>query len=130
MLFDAKNLMSNKQAITATAASTDIIDRGDTKDVGKAGDIPLCIQVTEAFNNLTSLTIELQTDDNSGFSSAATLFSLVVPLASLTLGYQTPVIVLPQKTERYLRLNYTVTGTAPTLGKVMAGIVAGVQTNG
>ncbi|EMA2711280.1 hypothetical protein U2H84_005186, partial [Pseudomonas aeruginosa] len=49
MLFDKKLLMSNAQAITASAASTDVIDRGDTKDVGRAGDIPLCIQVVEAF---------------------------------------------------------------------------------
>lgn len=129
MLFDAKLLMSSAQAITATAASTDIIDRGDTKDVGRAGDISLLIQVVEAFNTLTSLTIDLQTDDNSGFSSPRSLFQVVVPLADLKLGYQTPVITLPQKTERYLRLNYTVTGTAPTLGKVTAGVVAGVQTN-
>ncbi|HHM6439591.1 Bbp16 family capsid cement protein [Pseudomonas aeruginosa] len=129
MLFDKKLLMSNAQAITASAASTDVIDRGDTKDVGRAGDIPLCIQVVEAFNTLTSLTIELQTDDNSGFGSPRSLFSVVVPLADLNVGYQTPVIVLPQKTERYLRLNYTVTGTAPTTGKVTAGVVAGVQTN-
>ncbi len=129
MLFDAKLLMSSAQAITATAASTDIIDRGDTKDVGRAGDIPLLIQVVEAFNTLTSLTIDLQTDDNSGFSTPRSLFQVVVPLADLKLGYQIPVITLPQKTERYLRVNYTVTGTNPTLGKVTAGVVAGVQTN-
>ncbi len=33
------------------------------------------------------------------------------------------------KMERYIRLNYTVTGTAPTTGKVTAGITGGVQTN-
>lgn len=130
MLFDKKLLMSNAQAITASAASTDVIDRGDQKDVGRAADIPLCILVVEAFNTLTSLTIEVQADDNSGFSSPRILFSVIVPLADLKLGYQTPVITLPQKTERYLRLNYTVTGTAPTTGKVTAGVVAGVQTNG
>lgn len=129
MLFDAKLLMSSAQAITATAVSTDTIDRGDTKDVGKAGDIPLLVQVVEAFNTLTSLTIELQTDDNSAFSTPRSLFSVVVPLADLKLGYQVPVITLPQKTERFLRMNYTVTGTVPTLGKVTAGVVAGVQTN-
>ncbi|MFJ1336763.1 Bbp16 family capsid cement protein [Pseudomonas caricapapayae] len=129
MLFDAKLLMSSAQAITASAASTDVIDRGDQKDVGKAGDIPLLVQVVEAFNTLTSLTIELQADDNSGFSSPRSLFTAVVPLADLKLGYQLPVITLPQKTERYLRMNYTVTGTAPTTGKITAGIVAGVQTN-
>lgn len=129
MLFDAKLLMSNAQAITATAASTDIIDRGDTKDVGRAGDIPLLVQVVEAFNTLTSLTIELQTDDNSAFSTPRSLFSVVVPLADLKLGYQIPIITLPQKTERFLRLSYSIAGTNPTLGKVTAGVVAGVQTN-
>lgn len=129
MLFDAKLLMSSAQAITASAASTDVIDRGDSKDVGRAGDIPLAIQIVEAFNNLTSLTIELQTDDSSAFGSPRSLYSVVVPLADLKLGYQAPVITLPQKTKRYLRMNYTVTGTAPTTGKVTAGIVAGVQTN-
>ena len=129
MLFDAKLLMSNAQAITATAASTDIIDRGDTKDVGRAGDIPLLVQVVEAFNTLTSLTIELQTDDNSAFSTPRSLFTVVVPLADLKLGYQIPIITLPQKTERFLRLSYSIAGTNPTLGKVTAGVVAGVQTN-
>lgn len=129
MLFDAKLLMSNAQAITASAASTDIIDRGDSKDVGRAGDIPLVIQVIESFNTLTSLTIDLQTDDSSGFGTARSLYQIVVPLADLKLGYQTPVITLPQKTKRYLRVNYTVTGTAPTAGKITAGVVAGVQTN-
>ena len=129
MLFDAKLLMSNAQAITASAASTDIIDRGDSKDVGRAGDIPLVIQVVEPFNTLTSLTIDLQTDDSSGFVAARSLYQIVVPLADLKLGYQTPVITLPQKTKRYLRVNYTVTGTAPTTGKITAGVVAGVQTN-
>lgn len=129
MLFDAKLLMSSAQAIVATAVSTDTIDRGDTKDVGRGGDIPILVQVVEAFNTLTSLTIELQTDDNSAFSTPRSLFSVVVPLADLKLGYQVPVITLPQKTERFLRMNYTVTGTVPTLGKVTAGVVAGVQTN-
>ena len=129
MLFDAKLLMSNAQAITASAASTDIIDRGDSKDVGRAGDIPLVIQVVEPFNTLTSLTIDLQTDDSFGFGAARSLYQIVVPLADLKLGYQTPVITLPQKTKRYLRVNYTVTGTAPTTGKITAGVVAGVQTN-
>ncbi len=30
---------------------------------------------------------------------------------------------------RYVRLNYTLVGTAPTTGKVTAGIVAGHQEN-
>ncbi|MGP0189565.1 Bbp16 family capsid cement protein [Klebsiella quasivariicola] len=129
MLLDQQALFSAAQAITATAASTNVIDTGSNKDVGKYGDIPLLIQVFEGFNNLTSLTVTVQTDDNSAFSSAADVLSMTIPLASLVLGYKSPVITLPMKMERYIRLNYTVTGTAPTTGKVTAGITGGVQTN-
>ncbi|HDS4235643.1 Bbp16 family capsid cement protein [Klebsiella pneumoniae] len=129
MLLDQQALFSAAQAITATAASTNVIDTGSNKDVGKYGNIPLLIQVVEGFNNLTSLTVTVQTDDNSAFSSAADVLSMTIPLASLVLGYKSPVITLPMKMERYIRLNYTVTGTAPTTGKVTAGITGGVQTN-
>ncbi|MDT9812319.1 Uncharacterised protein [Klebsiella pneumoniae] len=129
MLLDQQALFSAAQAITATAASTNVIDTGSNKDVGKYGDIPLLIQVVEGFNNLTSLTVTVQTDDNSAFSSAADVLSMTIPLASLVLGYKSPVITLPMKMERYIRLNYTVTGAAPTTGKVTAGITGGVQTN-
>ena len=129
MLLDQQALFSAAQAITATAASTNVIDTGSNKDVGKYGDIPLLIQVVEGFNNLTSLTVTVQTDDNSAFSSAADVLSMTIPLASLVLGYKSPVITLPMKMERYIRLNYTVTGTALTTGKVTAGITGGVQTN-
>lgn len=131
MLLDAQNQFSNAQAITATAASTNVIDTGSTKDDGKAANIPLLIQCVEDFNNLTSLTATLQTDDAEGFGSAVDLYEVTIPLADLVAGYQTPVITLPQGVKRYLRLNYTVTGaTAPTAGAVTAGLVAGVQTNG
>ncbi|WP_130952466.1 Bbp16 family capsid cement protein [Klebsiella pneumoniae] len=129
MLLDQQALFSAAQAITATAASTNVIDTGSNKDVGKYGDIPLLIQVVEGFNNLTSLTVTVQTDDNSAFSSAADVLSMTIPLASLVLGYKSPVITLPMKMKRYIRLNYMVTGTAPTTGKVTAGITGGVQTN-
>ncbi|HHL3717673.1 TPA: Bbp16 family capsid cement protein [Klebsiella pneumoniae] len=129
MLLDQQALFSAAQAITATAASTNVIDTGSNKDVGKYGDIPLLIQVVEGFNNLTSLTVTVQTDDNSAFSSAADVLAMTIPVASLVLGYKSPVITLPMKMERYIRLNYTVTGTAPTTGKVTAGITGGVQTN-
>lgn len=130
MLFDAKLLLSNQQAITATAPSTDVIDTGSEKDVGKGGCVPLVIQVTEDFNTLTSLAVAIQTDSDSAFGSPKTLATVTILLADLKAGYISPVITLPQGCERYIRLNYTVTGTAPTTGKVTAGIVAGVQTNG
>jgi hypothetical protein len=60
MIFDMQTLLSDAQAITATAASTNIIDLGPinagfARDIGKGRHIPLRVQVVEAFNNLTSL---------------------------------------------------------------------------
>ena len=57
MLLDAQNLFSDAQAITATAASTNVIDTGSAKDDGKGAGVPLLIQCVEDFDNLTSLTI-------------------------------------------------------------------------
>lgn len=142
MIFDRTLLFSNAQAITASAASTDVVDLGATgtvygaaaalaRDVGKGQGIPIDIQVVEAFNNLTSLTIAVECDDNSSFSSAKVVMSTTIALAGLTVGRVASIVAVPPGiNERYMRINYTVTGTAPSTGKVTAGIVAGVQTNG
>ena len=143
MIFDKTLLFSDGQAITASAASTNVVDLGATgtpygataalvRDIGKGKMIPLSISVTETFNTLTSITISLQTDDNSSFSSPKTVASTgAIALADLKAGAQIPFPdYLPQGTdERYLRVYYTVTGTAPTTGKFTAGVVAARQTN-
>lgn len=136
MIFDQQSLLSDAQAITATAASTNILDLGPIKagivrDIGKGAQIPLLVQVVEAFNNLTSLAIALQVDDNSGFSSATTVWTTTVVLADLKAGKVVIPEYIPRGTnEQYLRLNYTVTGTAPTTGKITAGVTMGNQSNG
>lgn len=136
MIFDKQTLLSDAQAITATAASTNVIDLGPIKtgivrDIGKGKQIPLLVQVVEAFNSLTSLTVALQVDDADTFPSAKTVWSTVVLLADLIAGKVVIPEYVPRGTnERYLRLNYTVTGTAPTLGKITAGVTMGNQSNG
>ena len=136
MIFDQQNLLSDAQAITATAASTNTIDlspikAGIVRDIGKGKPIPLLIQVVETFNTLTSLTIALQVDDADTFPSAKTVWSAVVALADLKAGKVIVLEFIPRGTdERFMRLNYTVTGTAPTLGKITAGVTMGNQSNG
>lgn len=140
MIFDRSLLMSNAQAITATAASTDVIDLGATntvfgaatalvRDIGRGYEIPLRVQVVTAFNNLTSLSVSVQVDDSSSFSSPKTVqISQAIPLASLIAGYVfEEVALIPGVNERYMRLNYTVVGTAPTLGAITGGITLANQ---
>lgn len=136
MIFDNQTLLSDQQAITATAASTNTLDLGPIKsgivrDIGKGKPVPFLIQVTETFNNLTSLAFALQVDDNSGFSSAKVVWTQTVVLADLKAGKVVIPEYIPRGTdELYARLYYTVTGTAPTTGKVTAGVTMGNQSNG
>lgn len=140
MIFDQTLLFSSAQAITADAPSTNILDLGATgtvygaaaalsRDVGRSDDVALLVQIVENFNNLTSMDIVIQTDDNVGFSSPRDVLRQTLTLAQLTAGRTSGIIRLPPGvSERYLRIYYDITGTAPTTGKVTAGIVAAVQT--
>ncbi len=143
MIMDASELFSDQQAITADAASTNILDLGATgtiygaasalvRDIGPGSRIPLLVTVTETFNNLTSMTIAIQTDDNSSFSSATTVWGpMSYTLAQLAVGakYLLPDIIPVGTNERYVRLYYDITGTAPSTGKITAGVVLARQTN-
>lgn len=138
MILDNQTLLSNAQAITADAGSTNQIDlspraSGLVRDIGPGKPIPLLVQVVEAFNNLTSIVVSVQTDEDSAFGSPTTVASTgAIPLASLVAGYQFNLDYVPRGTkERYMRLYYDITGTAPTAGKITAGVVhGGHQTNG
>lgn len=142
MIFDDTLLFSNAQAITADASSTNIVDLLATgtvygaaaalsKDVGKGNFIPLLIQVVEDFTLLTSLRVVVQCDTVENFASPKSIIETTIALADLKAGRTFPMTVVPPGTnERYLRVYYDITGTAPDAGKVTAGIVHGVQTNG
>jgi hypothetical protein len=140
MILSQNLLLSDDQAITATAVSTNVIDLGVpqapyggnalNQDVGKGTPVPILIQVTEQFDNLTSLTIALEVSDAANLSSSVVLNTQTIVLADLVAGKQTFMQYLPNGVDkRYLGVRYTVTGTAPTAGKVTAGITMGNQTN-
>lgn len=147
MIFDAENLFSDQQAVTATANSTNVVDLGATgtpygnaealkRDIGKGNKIPLRVQVTEDFNNLTSLKIDLVTSDSATLASGNVVHATTgaVVLADLDAGWAWGSDAVPFANaagmKRYMGLVYTVVGTAPTAGKVTAGITMGNQTNG
>lgn len=139
MIFSAQQLFSDDQAVTATARSTNVIDLGVrgtpydaaaalNGDIGKGAGVPILIQVTEDFDNATSVEIAIET--GAADTLGTVIVSKTVLLADLVEGYQFPVQILPNEvTGRYLGVRYTVTGTAPTTGKITAGITMGNQTN-
>jgi len=140
MIFDKTLMFSELQVVTADAPSDNVVDLLATgspyggspinKDVGRSVRVPLSVTVNESFNNLTSLQVSVQTSpDNSTWTTIES--GIVIPLSVLVAGHQVKVIdALPDGTNaRYVRLYYDITGTAPTTGKITAGVVYGRQTN-
>jgi len=136
MILDSTLLLSDDQAITVTANSTNIIDLGNDDALvqalnEKGGEhLKFFAQVTTAFAGGTSVALKLTTDDSSTFASETTIYeSAAVATASLVAGYQFKLPALPPINEQYLRATYTVVGTH-TAGNITAGLVMDVQTNG
>jgi Bbp16-like protein len=142
MIIDANLTFSEDQAVTATAISTNVIKLPDagtvygeaaaiTRNLGPGNEIPLLIQVTEAFNTLTSLTITLETSAAAGLTSSTVLASSgAIALASLAAGYRPSFTrIMPDgNLLDYVGLRFTVTGTNPTTGKISAALATEVNT--
>lgn len=90
--------------------------------------------VTQAFNNLTSLTFALAVSDQAAFGGSNTrtlLRSNAIALAGLTVGRQLFNWTLPSddvmRLARYIRISWDVAGSAPTTGRVyIGGAIGGV----
>lgn len=129
------------QAITATAISTNVIDTRSVSglpasaDLGAGsgvGHLYLVVQTIQAFNTLTSLTITLESDSAVGLGSAPVVhFSTgAIALAALTANTILARVTLPSADyKRYLGLRYTVTGTNPTQGSILAYLAFDVNRN-
>ena len=132
MILDKEGLFSDAQAVTATAASTNIIDLGDAKDRGVGEPVYLYVIVDTAAASAGSSTVvfTLQTDDNAAFSSATALHATAaIPKATLVAGYEVLKIAIPSTTERYIRMYYTVAVADLTAGAFTAGLTPEIQTN-
>lgn len=141
MITSLQQLFSNAQAITATAASTNVIDLGApetvlgapyplNRDIGRGVPIPLLVQVTTDFATLTSLKVGVESSDTEAFGGQVdtVIESPAIPVAKLKAGYQFVLNWVPKGVKhRYVRLKYTVSGSNATAGKVTAGITMGNQ---
>lgn len=134
MILDKLLMFSEAQAVTNTAASTDVIDLGpidgNRRDIGVGYPLELFVNVntTAAAAGAATVNIALQTSpDNSAWTTLATSGDLA--LSSLTAGKRVFSQKVPQGVQRYLRMNYTV-GTGPlTAGAFTAGINLDVDNN-
>ena len=117
MLLDQNGVLSEKQAVTSTAASTNVVD---LKAAGNfaPGALYVLGRVDVNFATLTSLKVALETAANENFSDATELASASFLAAALTANKQLLAVAVPTGVKRYLRAKYTVTGSDATAGKV------------
>lgn len=133
MIIDKFLQVSDAQAVTSSAASTDVIDAGATKtsglgrDIGAGEQLYMVFTVQEAVAASGSATVTFSVQDSADNSSFADVIaSAAIGKASLPVGARV-VLPLPPGLRRYLRAYYTV-GTGPlTAGKFSAQILDGYE---
>jgi len=131
MYLEKKNEFSDAQALTGTAASTNIIDtvvKGDAND-----ELHLVVQVSSKLassGKTATLDIILQHDSAVGMGTVTTLATLAqIAEATLVAGYRCWDIRIPAGAKRYLRVYYTVGTEDFTAGNIDAFLTMDVQTN-
>lgn len=145
MIMDSQELFSGAiaadgtrtaQAITATANSTNVLDLRNAAspllvDEGLSGpEVWLNVQVLQAFNTLTSLTIAFVSSAATTLTTPTTHYSTTIALAGLTANTSVVRVLLPSGDYlRYAGMIYTVNGAAPTTGSVYAFITQDIQRN-
>jgi len=121
MLIDDQITFCTAQQILATGFSEDVVDLG-VPGQGAGNDLNVLAFISQAYNNLTSLTIALQSSVDAAFTAPKAHQSITVLLADLYMGKKIDLGVIPGDALRYTRLAFTVAGTAPTTGRVDATI--------
>jgi len=125
MYLDAQLLFSDAQALTATAASTNIVDLGVDGNIGIGEPMAVVVVVDVALDDTTgdeTYVIDVEADDNSGFSSATTIATKTATRGDAAGTRYVLSLPADDSAERYIRVNYTLGGTTPT-GTVTAFLI-------
>ena len=126
MIIDNVLVFSDEQAVTASAASTNQLNFGESGE-NKGEGVPLKVKfvVEEAFATCTSVKFSVQESDDNADSDAYEdiMASRAIPVAELTKGAEFE-LTLPPDFEQYLQAYYTVAGSNATAGKVTAFVTS------
>jgi hypothetical protein len=133
MYVDSQLMLSDAQAVTASGASSNSVDMGPNSRKLDVGDpIYLFVNVDQSFtaDGSATLSIGVQTDDDSAFGTAVTLMTTQAYAKTALTAGRTPIILaLPHGVKRYLRLYYTVATGPMTAGKLSAVLASDVEGN-
>lgn len=125
MIIDKALQVSDAQAVTSSAASTDVIDTGvANRAIGDSTSLAAVITVDETVTASGSATVTFSLQDSADNSSFADVVaSAAIGKAALPAGTQAAVFKLPPNLRRYVRVYYTVATGPLTAGKFSAQVV-------
>lgn len=135
---DNSLILSDEQAVTATADSTNHIDLGAGKDhkgnalipgAGRTGKmfLNITVDVTTTSGGATTADFALQDSaDDTSFAATPIIISAVAK-ATLVAGYRVMRMPLPPNLRRYVKVVYTVNVADFTAGKFSASLDWGAE---
>ena len=122
MIHDAQNLFSDAQALTATAASTNLIDLGSARNIGVGQNLYVVTIVDTAFTDSGSdstCTVSLEGDSTTSFTPDGTQQLYVIPaLAAAGARYVGRINPDFAGNYRYIQVKYTMANGNLTTGAV------------
>lgn len=129
MILDAQLQFSDSQAVTAAAASTNVIDLGSPRDIGTGESlyvVVVCEVTMDDSGDDSTLTVALQGDSSTSFTPDATqdLFTFPATSPAGTVKYAKLDPGADPLQYRYIRLQYT-----PANGNLSAGTFSAYLTS-
>lgn len=130
MITDKLLRVSEDQALTTTAVSTNTVDLSVARDIGEGHELFMNFAVTAALTGGTSVKFEVISSASADLSSPTVIGSSdAIAAAALVAGKNVAVAINPQIAslgQRYLGARYTISGTF-SAGTVTADVVETVQ---
>lgn len=131
MYVDAQNLFSDEQALTATAASTNLIDLGANRDIGTGENLYIVLVVDVALTDASSdstVAVTIEMDALAAFGSPTTTQTLFTISAVAAVGTKLIARIQPDAVnEQFMRLKYTMANGNLSTGTVTAFITKDID---
>lgn len=132
MILDAQLLLSDSTALTVTANSANVVDLISTADISRSYvgfRARAQVDVTFTAAGAATLQTQLVTSAAAALTSPTILFDTgAVAKATLVAGYIVMDVVIPQTTQRFLGIIYTVATGPMTAGNITAALVSSTET--
>ena len=121
-MWDNETTFSNRQILADAASDNQVDTGGDDFGLGE----PIYLQVSLTAGSSGTLAVNVETSDSPGMGDAVRVVQYLVAPETVARGGTVLAAPLPTGCKRYLRLSYA----GAIGGRVTAGLVAGVQSNG